>query len=438
MDISTGTMLAMDMGTGKSKVACDLLNNWQCKHVLILCPKSVLPVWRREFLKHGGPNWLVVVLEKGAVAAKQVAAWRAVQYADARRIGCALVLNHESAWRPAFADWALEQEWDCVVVDESHRAKAANTQISKFLYKLGKKAKHRLCLTGTPMPHSPLDVFGQYRFLDPGIFGTSYRAFLDHYARRDNPTIPQQITGYRNQEELANRFAQIAYRVDSSVLDLPPATHDYRTCTLGREAQRVYREMENEMIADVQGGKVTAANALVRLLRLQEVCSGYCKLDGTDEIREVDTAKKELLTDLLEDISEPAVVFCRFRHDLDTVRRIADKMKRTYGELSGRSRDGLTDQGTMAEVDLLGVQIQSGGVGIDLTRARYACYLSMGLSLGDYLQSLARLHRPGQDRHVFYYHLLAEGTVDEKVYKALQKRQEVVESVLKVFQGDGV
>jgi SNF2 family DNA or RNA helicase len=79
---------------------------------------------------------------------------------------------------------------------------------------------------------------------------------------------------------------------------------------------------------------------------------------------------------------------------------------------------------------ILGVQIQSGGVGIDLTRAAYAVYYSLGFSLGDYEQSLARLRRPGQTRCIRYYHLVAPGTVDQQVYAALKERRSVVEAVL--------
>ena len=76
------------------------------------------------------------------------------------------------------------------------------------------------------------------------------------------------------------------------------------------------------------------------------------------------------------------------------------------------------------------MQIQSGGTGIDLTRAAYCVYLSAGFSLGDYEQSLARVHRPGQERTVFYYHIIARDTVDQRVYDALRDRKQVVEAVL--------
>jgi len=87
------------------------------------------------------------------------------------------------------------------------------------------------------------------------------------------------------------------------------------------------------------------------------------------------------------------------------------------------------------DAPVLAVQIDSGGVGIDLTRARYAIYYSLGFSLGSYEQSLARIHRPGQTRPVEYIHLLARGTVDEKVMAALRTRADVVNSVLQQMRG---
>lgn len=294
------------------------------------------------------------------------------------------------------------------------------------------------------MPHSPLDVFGQCRFLDPGLYGDSWRAFSDRYAIKGNPSIPQQITGYRRLDELQERFALLAYRCDAAdVLDLPEAIHHELTCELSPTARRAYDELESELITEVEAGTVTVANALVKLLRLQQVASGFLSTDdegsGSHEF-ELATDKADTLQDFLEDVpaTEPVVVFCRFRHDLAAVSRIADRTGRVYGELSGRRRDGLTDRGTMSEgIGLLGCQIQSGGVGIDLTRARHAVYYSIGFNLGDFLQSLARLHRPGQSRSVHYYHLIAENTVDRAVYGALKKKRDVVESVLSILKTGG-
>ena len=97
--------------------------------------------------------------------------------------------------------------------------------------------------------------------------------------------------------------------------------------------------------------------------------------------------------------------------------------------MSGEVKD-LDEARFPADKDVLAVQLQAGGVGIDLTRASIGVYYSMGFSLGDYQQSLARLHRPGQKYNVTFYHLVATSTVDQQVYKALQNRRAVVEEIL--------
>jgi SNF2 family DNA or RNA helicase len=127
-------------------------------------------------------------------------------------------------------------------------------------------------------------------------------------------------------------------------------------------------------------------------------------------------------------VCEPVVVFCRFRCDLEEVAAACRRLGRSHSELSG-VRNSLAEWQS-GETSVLAVQIQSGGVGIDLTRASYCVYYSLGFSLGDYEQSLARLHRPGQTRCVRYYHLVAKDTVDEIVYESLRKRKEIVDGVL--------
>ena len=183
-------------------------------------------------------------------------------------------------------------------------------------------------------------------------------------------------------------------------------------------------------------GVVTATNALTRLLRLQQVTSGYTVEDETEVIHEIDDGKEMMLGELLLDLPdrEPVVVCCRFRHDLDVVKRVAEKLDRRYGEVSGRRKD-LTPTAEMPnDIDVMAVQIQSGGVGISLVRAAYCVLFSVGFSPIDYEQFLKRVHRPGQTRTTHYYHLIASGTVDEAVYGALKNKQDLIESVLEALK----
>jgi SNF2 family DNA or RNA helicase len=220
-------------------------------------------------------------------------------------------------------------------------------------------------------------------------------------------------------------------------LDLPEVTHDNRLCQLDSKTMRVYRDLEKNFIAEVEAGTIVAANALTKLLRLQQCTSGFVSgKDDLDEtfVQELGTEKETLLEDMLTDINRPAVVFCRFKRDLAAVERVAERLKRNYGELSGKRRD-LTDHAEMLpETEVMGVQIAAGGVGVDLTKASYGFYYSVGFSLGDFQQSIARLHRPGQSHPVFFYNLIASGTVDEKIYKALNDKTEVIDSVIRDYE----
>jgi SNF2 family DNA or RNA helicase len=283
-------------------------------------------------------------------------------------------------------------------------------------------------MTGTPMPHGLTDVYAVARFTDPTIYGPSFAAFRQKYCVMGGYQ-KKQITGYQHLEEFEALLSRFTFRVGKEVLDLPPETHVTYHCELSRDAQRIYRDLEEDFVAQVREGIVTAANAMVKLLRLQQVTGGVVPTDdGT--VHRVDNAKQELLADTLEDIGndEPVVVFCRFHADLDAVHEAAKKSGYQSLELSGR-RDELK-RWQDGEAQVLAVQISAGGVGVDLTRARYSIYYSLSFSLGEYDQALSRVHRPGQTRPVEHIHLVARNTVDVKILRALEKRAEVVQSIL--------
>ena len=420
-----GSMLAMEMGTGKTKVAIDLMDAQDYRRVLIVCPLSVVAgVWPGEFAKHSAAPWTVLPLAHGSVKDKQAQAEAALLKSER----AAVVINYESVWREPFGSWARKQPWDLVVMDECHRCKTPGGVASRYCSRLSDRVPQRLALTGTPMAHSPLDIYAQYRALDKSIYGTSYFRFKSRYAVMGGWNN-REIMGYQHQEEFQEKFYSIAYRVEAAdVLDLPPLLTVNRLCELGPKARKLYRALERDFIADLEEGRITAVNALSRLLRLQQVTSGYARTEDGRDV-EVDTTKAELLADLLEDMGkEPVVVFARFTHDLEVVHRGARRLGRPSYEISGARKEL---QIWNENGGVLAVQIQSGGLGIDLTKARYAVYYSLSFSLGDYLQSQARLHRHGQKRPVEIIHLIATQTVDEKVMAALAAREQIVESIMK-------
>lgn len=408
-------MLALDMGTGKTLTA-------------ILATLED----RRDLVP--------LILTDGPTARRAATLDKAMAEAHGRPI--IAVVNYDSVWRGDLAKAIEKVKWQAIVLDESHRIKAPNGTASKWLARLasGQPLARRLCLTGTPMPHSPLDLFGQFRFMDKEIFGGSFFLYRRRFAECDT-RFPSKVRRWLRQEELSAILDAHSWRVSADeVLDLPEAIHERIPVTLTGATRRFYSALERDMTAEIESGTVTAANALTELLRLQQATGGYTTLDaGGGGPRPAPTPidstlapdKRLALGDRLSDLPEPepVVVFARFRSDLAEIEALCREMGRPYAELSG-SRNNLAAW-QAGEATVLGVQMQSGSVGIDLTRAAYAFYYSVGFSLGEYEQSLARLRRPGQGRCVRYYHLVASGTVDEEVYAALQERRDVVDAVLR-------
>ena len=202
------------MGCGKTRVAIDAAFEREDVHsILVVCPKAVIPVWRtnlEKFRMTDPLNWDCAELTRGTVAQKTQALnqWypKALQLDDKVFV----IVNYDIVWRKPLGDRLLGMGFDLVILDESHRAKAAGSKVSKYLAMLGRKVKYRMCLSGTPMANSPLDVYGQYRFLDPSIFGTRHDTFLQEYAIMGGPER-RFIVGFKNQQKLQAKFQSIAY-----------------------------------------------------------------------------------------------------------------------------------------------------------------------------------------------------------------------------------
>lgn len=428
-------MLDIVMGAGKTKICVDLINHWNADRVLILAPAKVVRIWPKQFRVHSCRPPTMYELSQGSVASKAAAVAEALDRPISLEGPTVIAINYESAWREPLRTILLDAQWDVVVLDESHKIKAPGGKSSQFCERLGHRATHRMCLTGTPMPHSPLDIYAQYRFLDPGVFGTSFVAFRNRYAIMGGYEN-RQVVNYQNEDELSRKFHSIAYHAGEEVLDLPPLHDIVRTTTLKPAAAKLYRELDNDFIAYVDDQAVSVANALTELLRLAQVTSGFVRDDDKND-HEIDSAKAELFEDLLDGfaVEEKIVVFTRFKWDCKIIEAIATKQGRRYGEVSGTTNDLTIDSDFPDDVDVLAVQIQSGGAGIDLSKARYAIYYALGFSLGDYEQSRKRVHRPGQTRATTYYHLIVENSVDEKVYGALSQRKSVVEYIMGLARG---
>jgi SNF2 family DNA or RNA helicase len=424
----------LTMGSGKSKIIVDYVHNKAgIKKVLIACPLSVVNVWVRQFAVHGGRPVAIAALDESCtVVQKQVKAKYTLIDAKNRNIPAVIVVNYDSLWRQPFADWALDAGFDLVVADEIQRLKTPGSKVSRYAHRLSKVAPVRFGLSGTPFPHSPLDAYGVYRALDSTIFGTRYENFQRSFAIMGGFSN-RQVLGFINQSEMREKIDTIRFHMEPEGYSLPEAVHSDILLTLPERTQKLYDKLRKELYAKLAEGSISVANAAVLLTRLQQLCCGYLPVEGEDGVKvvqELHSLKQTALEDLLDGLQpdEPVVVFCRFIHDLQAIHKAAEATGRKSSELSGRVKTLTEWQAGKSTV--LATQLRAGSVGVDLTRAHRVVYWSYDFSLESYIQSLARVRRPGQAKTCYYHHLIVENSVDMRIRKALEDRKTVIDALL--------
>lgn len=436
-------MLELDMGCGKTLTTIHLIfSDDSVRKILVVCPSKVIRVWRSEFEKHVKDYEKYIEIydpdSKSVTGQKKAGYLECVKCEIYGSKKFMFITSYESVWRKPLGDVIRRFGFDLVVLDESHRAKSAGSKVSKYLALLAKTTPKRLCLSGTPMANSPLDVYGQFRFLDNTIYGTRYADFLNKYAILD-PGGRGFPIGFKNQEDLMKKYREITYTCKMEDIKdrlklpdkLPPIV---RYTTLNNHDQKLMKELSKDFISEIKKGTVVVKNILEKILRLQQITSGFCvtvdELGLNKQIQELNTEKLDLLADILEDLKKDIslVIFCVFRHDISACTDLCKKMQRKVFEISGSANEykEWKEQG-----GVLIVQIQSGAEGLDMTDANIAIYFSLPHSLYLYEQSKARLYRPGQKNPVSFMHLIVKNTIDESMYKSLINKKDLITSIQK-------
>lgn len=418
------------------------------KRILIVCPVSVIPVWEAEIKKCMAiPCEITVLQGSGEKKAGQV---KRLPAASLRII----VANYESLWRDPLDEAIRGWKPQMVVADESQRIKDHTANQSRMMHDLGRIAKYKLTLSGTPIMNSPLDLWSQYRFLSPETFGGSFYSFKTQYAIQSEMAIGDRhiktVVGYRNLDDFVKKAHSIASRVTKAqCLDLPETTDQILFCELEPKARRAYRELQREMATEIGEGKLILAQHIVtRLLRLSQITGGFVNtIDSEDnkELLNVSNAKLNLLGETLDDLldaGKKVVVFARFRGEIGAINEMLTKKLRRknsdepgfrliWGDTKMADRGGyVRDFQENPDVRVFIAQIATAGLGITLTAADTAIFYSLDYSYANHEQAKARIHRIGQRNACTYLYLLARDTIDDDVLAALQEKQDVARLVV--------
>ena len=421
---SRGTALLMEMGTGKTIVSIAVVGcmyqRGKINRVLVVAPLSILGVWEEEFEKFADFPYTLNVL-KGTATKKKEQLSRLP--AEGLQV---VVVNYESAWR--LEKEMLSYDADLVIADEAHKLKENRTSQSKGMHRIGDKARYKLLLTGTVITNRELDVFSQYRFLNPTIFGTSFYTFRNRYFDmcgygNHTPIFRRQMT-----DEFLQKLHSVAFRVTKAeCLDLPAVTEEVRTVEMEASAAKIYGKIEAESYAELEASEVTTVNILTRLLRLSQITGGYLT-DDDGTVNAVSRAKLDALSDILDAAmaeDRKLVVTARFVAELDAIQELLKKKKIGYAAVRGGVKDREEEIRRFRHDDTCHVfvgQIAAAGLGITLTAASAMVFYSLDYSMSNLEQAKARIHRAGQEEKCHYIYLVCKGTIDRKILYALQKK----------------
>ena len=434
----SGVMFSMEMGTGKTMTAMAVVGKLQerqdIKKVLVVCPKVAMNVWQQEYCKFANYDYMLNVIS--GTPKRRLKRMNELAEYDGLAIA---VINYEYAY--TFSKVLEEWQPDMVICDESHKIKSPSSNQTKAIIAIGNKARYKMCLTGTPLTNNILDFFSQYKFLDTTVFGDSFTAFRNKYV----------ITGMFNEylrpnprtfNELKEKIASIAYRVTKEeCLTLPPFVDIPVYVDMSDNAMRKYKELETEFITWLNAQTfITADNALTQTLRLRQLTGGFLYSKDQDNnlvINTVDTAKLDACMELVDEITSAGnkvVIFAEFQSEIQAIKEACDKLGvksgTYYGATNETARKTLVDGFQNGDIQVFIGQIESAGISITLTSAQYMIFFSTGYKYGVYDQARARIHRKGQRNACTYYHLTASGTIDERIFKALAKKEALADSII--------
>ena len=439
----------MEMGTGKTKVLIDnmsmLYDKGKVDGALIIAPKGVVKTWYEQELPAHLPEHIenVTILWQSNINKKQQEKLDSLfEIETALHI---LVMNVEAFSTDKgvkFATKFLNSHRTLMAVDESTTVKTPTAKRTKNIIDLGKYAKYKRILTGSPVTKNPLDLYSQCEFLDPYLLDfTSYYAFRNRYAEMKTMHIRgrsiQVVNEFKNLGELSDTLGNFSYRVlKEDCLDLPDKIFTKRHISLTPDQFKVYQQMKKQAIAVLNGKVTSTMTVLTQLMRLHQItCGHFTADDGTTQL--LPNNRISELMNILEETEGKAIIWANYQRD---VNQIIQAIVKEYGEESVVDYYGLTPQDERQENIkkfqngdecrfLVGTP-QTGGYGITLTKANTVIYFSNGYDLEKRLQSEDRAHRIGQKKAVTYIDIICEDTVDEKIVKALREKINIASEVL--------
>ena len=426
-DCNLSGVLADDMGLGKTvqtlaHLLCEKQAGRLDRPALVVAPTSLMGNWRQETQRFA-PDLRVLILHG---TGRKEHFEQLSQY-DLVVTSFQLLARDE--------EFLIKQPYHLVILDEAQMVKNPNTQYAQAARKL--VTRHRLALTGTPMENHLGELWAIFDFLMPGFLGNN-RQFRQLY--RD-PI--EKLGDSSRRKALAQRIAPLVLRRRKSevALELPPKNEMVQEIEISGAQRDLYESIRVTMESHVREQIANMGLArshifiLEALLKLRQVCCDprLLKLPSARKVNQ--SAKLDWLTQTLPSMIEDGrkiLLFSQFTSMLDLIEEKLGELKIAFVRLTGDTRDRDTPVRSFqrGEVPLFLISLKAGGTGLNLTAADTVIHYDPWWNPAVENQATDRAHRIGQDKTVFVYKLITQGTVEEKIQALQQRKRELVAGLL--------
>lgn len=426
----------LDMGLGKTSITLTALHDllfdrFEAHKVLIIAPLRVARnTWPAELQKWDHLQDLTVSVVVGNAEKRKAAL---AKQADLYVINREMVL------------WLVEQsgynfDFDTVVIDELSSFKNHQSKRFKALMKVRPKAKRIIALTGTPSNNGLMDLWAEFRLLDMGErLGRYITQYRTQYFMPDKRNA-QIIFSYKPlpdaEQQIYDKISDITISMKAAdFLPMPERIESEYPVYLSEEERKKYDAMKQELVLQLPGEEITAANAASLSGKLSQLANGAIYTEEKDVIT-VHDRKLDALEDIIEAAaSKPILVAYWFQHDLQRITKRLEALKVSYARISSPGSIEMWNRGEFA-VGL--IHPASAGHGLNLQEGGSTLvWFGLTWSLELYQQTNARLWRQGQTANtVVIQHIVAKDTVDERILKALTEKNNTQEALIAAVKAE--
>ena len=433
----------LDMGTGKTKLTLDVIyyqyavNN--LRYLIILCNRGCYLNFEDQFKEHYSGEYIIGVYSSSSNKKQLDLVDYILQGGNKDKLNVLLcTINTLSSKDKTLRliNFAKKYGAGCVI-DESSSIKNPKALMTKGAIFLGKHCTFRRVLTGSPCDNSPLNVWSQFEFLQPGCLGfENYYVFRSRYAILFPFSIGTKgviniVKGYRDMDDLRLRMSKYASFVSKQeCVDLPEKIYTTRYITLTTEQKEAYDNIKHNLIHNTDKGICATQYIISQIVKLRQICNGFLVLNNS----KVEVFKNDKIN-ILNEISgelDNGIIWCEYVRQIKTVYDIFknDRAFCYYGVSTTAEREFIKNNCNSDKIKWIISNPQSGGYGNNWAKFHNVIYLSSGFDLEKRRQSEDRCHRLGQKHNVTYIDIVAKNTIEEKILNVLKKKKELSLSLI--------